>query len=218
MAMFPYITLPDETLITHSHLLEKNGVKTVKVHFERPKPFGFDSATCLLPSYEWILRDGYSDEEIAEFERMLQDGAHIFFKYAELGGIQIASEVNMESDILMDEPALMLLSPDYFRDPETITELSQLCESSETPVCISGNGIKDIVVMTREAYEDDAWNDYLIASLAEAEAEEAAGAKPIPADDVIRRLREIAANAQCETSSEGEIPMAIPEPSHQERK
>ncbi len=197
MAMYPYITLLDETLITHSHLLENNGIKTVKVHFERPKPFGFDSATCLLPSYEWIMRDGYSDEEIAVFEQMLQDGSHIFFKYAELGGMRIASEIDMESDIQMGKSTLVTLSPDYFRDPETITELSQLCESSETPVCISGNGIKDIVVMTREAYENDAWHDYVMESLAEAEADEAAGAKPIPADDVIRKLREIASDAQC---------------------
>ncbi len=35
--MYPYMTLPDETLITHSHLLDENGTKTVEVHFERPK-------------------------------------------------------------------------------------------------------------------------------------------------------------------------------------
>ncbi len=92
--MYPYITLPDETLITHSHIIEKDNVKTVEVHFERPsKENFFDSARCSLPSYEWIIRDGYTDEEISAFEKMLHDGAHIFFKYAELGGADIAKAV-----------------------------------------------------------------------------------------------------------------------------
>ena len=93
MAMYPYITLNDETLITHSHLLEKNGIKTVEVHFERPIYDGFDMARCSLPSYKWIIRDGYSDYEIEEFEQMLRTGAHIFFKYAELGGAEVAKAV-----------------------------------------------------------------------------------------------------------------------------
>ncbi len=91
--MYPYMTLPDETLVTHSHLMEKDGVKTVEVHFERPVEGGFDMARCSLPSYEWIIREGYSDQEILEFERMLRDGAHIFFKYAEAGGAQVAKAV-----------------------------------------------------------------------------------------------------------------------------
>jgi len=91
--MYPYMTLEDETLITHSHLMEKNGIKTVEVHFERPIPHGFDMARCSLPSYKWIIRDGYSDEEIEIFEQMLKSGAHIFFKYAELGGAEVAKAV-----------------------------------------------------------------------------------------------------------------------------
>ena len=92
--MYPLITLSDETLITHSHLKEKDGIKIVDVHFERPSEINFfDSARCSLPSYEWIMRDGYSDEEIKEFEQMLKSGAHIFYKYAELGGAKVAKTV-----------------------------------------------------------------------------------------------------------------------------
>lgn len=88
--MYPYMTLPDETLITHSHLIEENGIKTVEVHFERPKPYGFDSARCSLPSYKWIKQTGYSDADIVMFGKLLENHAHLFFKYAEIGGIQIA--------------------------------------------------------------------------------------------------------------------------------
>ena len=91
--MYPYMTLADETLITHSHLMDKNGVKTVEVHFERPINGGFDMARCSLPSYEWSMRDGYTDDEIMMFEEMLKRGAHLFFKYADMGGATIAQTV-----------------------------------------------------------------------------------------------------------------------------
>ena len=90
---YPYIELPDETLITHSHLKEENGVKIVDVHFERPTECGFDSARCRLPAYEWIIRDGYTDDEILKFERLLENAAHLFYKYAEIGGVTVAKAV-----------------------------------------------------------------------------------------------------------------------------
>ncbi len=51
--MYPYITLADETEITHSHIIEENDVKKVEVHFERATEHGFDTARCILPSYTW---------------------------------------------------------------------------------------------------------------------------------------------------------------------
>ena len=88
--MYPYITLADETEIVHSHLLGDGEEKSVEVHFERPKLDGFDSARCSLPSYEWLFKDGFTDNEIKMFERLLRENAHLFFKYAESGGIKIA--------------------------------------------------------------------------------------------------------------------------------
>ena len=93
--MYPYITLSDETLITHSHLLGEDE-KSVEVHFERPKPYGFDMARCSLPTYKWIMRDGFTDEEIAIFEHMLQDGAHtllILLLTLQKYGLQKAEDV-----------------------------------------------------------------------------------------------------------------------------
>ena len=91
--MYPYMTLTDETLITHSHLMGDGEDKFVEVHFERPKPYGFDMARCILPTYEWIIKEGYTDEEINNFELLLKNGAHTFFKYAEIGGMNIAKAV-----------------------------------------------------------------------------------------------------------------------------
>lgn len=88
--MYPYMTLADETEIVHSQIIEENGQKKVIVHFERPKENGFDSARCELPDYKWTEKEGYSDEEIEVFEELLRSNAHLLYKYAENGGIQIA--------------------------------------------------------------------------------------------------------------------------------
>lgn len=85
--IYPYITLPDETEIVHTQILEKDGRKCVEVHFERPSDDGFESARCSLPSYEWILRDGFTDEEMKYFEEILQHNAHLIFKFAKSGGV-----------------------------------------------------------------------------------------------------------------------------------
>jgi len=88
--MYPYITLSDETEITHSHVIERNARKEVEVHFERATDIGFDVARCVLPIYEWIIKDGFTDDEIMVFEQLVQHNAHLFYKYADEGGIKIA--------------------------------------------------------------------------------------------------------------------------------
>ena len=86
----PYMTLSDETEIVHSQLIEDKGIKKVIVNFERPTDNGFDSARCELPEYKWTEKEGYSDEEIAFFEKLLHSNAHLLYKYAANGGIKIA--------------------------------------------------------------------------------------------------------------------------------
>ena len=88
--MYPYMTLFDETEIVHSQIIEENNVQKVIVHFERPTEGGFDYERCELPEYKWIQKKGYSDEEIALFQQLLQSNAHLLYKYAAEGGIQIA--------------------------------------------------------------------------------------------------------------------------------
>lgn len=88
--MYSYMTLSDETEIVHSQLIEDKGIKKVIVNFERPTDNGFDSARCELPEYKWTEKEGYSDEEIAFFEKLLHSNAHLLYKYAANGGIKIA--------------------------------------------------------------------------------------------------------------------------------
>lgn len=88
--MYPYMTLADETEIVHSQIITEGKEQKIIVHFERPTENGFDSARCELPHYDWIIRDGYTDEEIAMFEQLLHSNAHLLYKYAANGGIKIA--------------------------------------------------------------------------------------------------------------------------------
>ena len=88
--MYPYIILNDETEISHSHVINKNGQNEIEVHFERPAENGFDTARCALPSYVWIIREGFSEDELQDFIHFLKSNAHLLFKYAASGGIQVA--------------------------------------------------------------------------------------------------------------------------------
>jgi len=84
--MYPYITLADETEITYSHLLERNGRNEIEVHFERPTEDGFDVARCVLPEYEWIGQEGFDDAEIEFFKQLLLDNAHLLWLNTEMCG------------------------------------------------------------------------------------------------------------------------------------
>ena len=88
--MYEYITLADETVITHSDIIDRNGIKTIEVHFERAKHNGFDSARCVLPAYQWKFRDGFTDEEMDFFVEFLRHNSHLLFSFAEQGGIGCA--------------------------------------------------------------------------------------------------------------------------------
>ena len=81
--MYSYMTLADDTEIVHSHLKHENGVKTISVNFERPKLNGFDSARISLPTYKWLTRDGFTDDEIKSFEQFAERHAHHLYYYAE---------------------------------------------------------------------------------------------------------------------------------------
>lgn len=59
--MYPFMTLNDDTEITHSEM-KPDG--TVKVYIETPdNTGGFHNATCWLPEYKWEDIKGYSDSE-----------------------------------------------------------------------------------------------------------------------------------------------------------
>lgn len=72
--MYPFLTLSDETEITHSEM-KPDG--KVKVYIETPdERDGFHNATCWLPDYVWEDVVGYS-EEMNSFKEMINNNAHL---------------------------------------------------------------------------------------------------------------------------------------------
>ena len=90
--MHEFVKYPDETLGVFSDIRKKdNGDEYIVVCFERPMEYGFDTIMFELPSYEIIEKDGhFSEKEIEEFKKIVERGAHLFFKWAREGGIKIA--------------------------------------------------------------------------------------------------------------------------------
>ena len=83
--MYPYMTLNDDTEITHSEM-KPDG--KVKVYIETPNlKDGFHNATCWLPEYRWEDINGYSETEMAYFKKLIQDNAHLIIEFSQEGGI-----------------------------------------------------------------------------------------------------------------------------------
>ncbi|MCL2354972.1 MAG: hypothetical protein FWC68_03750 [Oscillospiraceae bacterium] len=84
--LYPYVTLGDGTEILHSQIIEKDGVETIAVQFEKPIEEGFKSARCILPTYEWINVENCTDEDIAFYTQIVESNAHLFYEFARVGG------------------------------------------------------------------------------------------------------------------------------------
>lgn len=83
---YPFMTLPDETVITHSDIYLEDNVEKIKVYIEQPVENGFCNATCILPNYEWKNINGFTKDQIASFQDLLEKGCHIIYKFAKQGG------------------------------------------------------------------------------------------------------------------------------------
>lgn len=83
--MYPFMTLNDNTEITHSEM-KPDG--RVKVYIETPDlKDGFHNATCYLPDYIWENIYGYSDTEMNYFKQLVRDNAHLIIEFSKEGGV-----------------------------------------------------------------------------------------------------------------------------------
>ena len=73
--MYPFMTLDDDTEITHSEM-KPDG--RIKVYIETPdEKFGFRHATCWLPGYEWEDIYEFSQDDIDRFDEIIKSTAHL---------------------------------------------------------------------------------------------------------------------------------------------
>ena len=83
--MYPYITLNDDTEVTHSEM-KPDG--SVKVYIETPdERDGFHSAVCWLPQYRWEEIKGYSEAEMNYFKRLVRNNAATIIEFSQEGGV-----------------------------------------------------------------------------------------------------------------------------------
>ncbi len=89
---FEFAKYPDGTLGVFSCIGKKEtGEEYLRITFERATEIGFDTYVIEIPSYKIILEEGnYSDKEKTDFMNIAKNGASFFFKYARLGGLEIA--------------------------------------------------------------------------------------------------------------------------------
>ena len=85
--MYPFMTLNDDTEITHSEM-KPDG--TVKVYIETPRDDGrFNDATCWLPMYRWEVH-GYSWLEMQYLKELVRKHEKSFMEFSQDGGILCA--------------------------------------------------------------------------------------------------------------------------------
>ena len=83
--MYPYMTLNDDTEITHSEMRPDG---RVMVYIETPDAMdSFHSAVCWLPDYRWEAVKGYSEEEMAYFRQLIRNNAHLILDFSRDGGV-----------------------------------------------------------------------------------------------------------------------------------
>ena len=87
--MYPFLTLDDNTEIVHSEMREDG---TVKVYLERPDEKDcFHHAACYLPGYRWEDVFGFTKEELARYQEVIESTAHLILQFAKEGGFDNAS-------------------------------------------------------------------------------------------------------------------------------
>lgn len=87
--MYPFLTLDDESEITHSEFLPD---ETVKIYIEKPDEKDcFHHMTCYLPDYRIEEVTGFSKEEVLKYIKIIRSTSHLIFEFSKEGGFENAS-------------------------------------------------------------------------------------------------------------------------------
>ncbi len=87
--MYPFLTLDDETEITHSDFLPAG---KVKVYIEKPDEKDcFHHMTCYLPDYSVEEVFGFGEEEVKKYMEIIRSTAHLILEFSRTGGFENAA-------------------------------------------------------------------------------------------------------------------------------
>lgn len=76
---YDYAELEDGTQIAFSNVLDDG---QVEVSAERPVDLGFDSARCVLPSFEWSSIEGFDGEDMKYLDLFVHNNAPLILRLA----------------------------------------------------------------------------------------------------------------------------------------
>ncbi|MEG2001360.1 MAG: hypothetical protein RR053_08225 [Evtepia sp.] len=83
--MYYYSTV-NNVILTHSAVVEENGMDIVSVRFERPNDHGFDFAEGKIPHFIFFKTCGFSEDELFQLERYLRNNSALIWEFASKGG------------------------------------------------------------------------------------------------------------------------------------
>ncbi len=87
--MYPFLQIDGNTEIVHSEMLPGG---EVKVYVEKPdEKDGFHHGECYLPSYRWEKVFGFTAQEIARYQEVIESTAHLIMEFSQKGGFENAS-------------------------------------------------------------------------------------------------------------------------------
>ena len=90
--MYPFLQIDGDTEIVHYDMLPNGEVKVYIEYIEKTDAKdGFHHAACFLPAYRWENVDGFTPEEIARYQEVIESTVHLILEFARQGGFENAS-------------------------------------------------------------------------------------------------------------------------------
>ena len=89
--IYPFMTLNDETEITHTEMFPDG---KIKVYVEKPhETDGFHNAVYWLPERKWEEIKGFTEEEIQSYKEFVDSLSHLIIEFSLHGGFGNASNI-----------------------------------------------------------------------------------------------------------------------------
>lgn len=80
--MYPFLQIDGDTEIVHSEMLSMVKSRCISRSQTPKMAFITHTVSCLLPSYRWENIQGFTAEEIARYQEVIESTAHLIFEFS----------------------------------------------------------------------------------------------------------------------------------------
>ena len=81
-----YYSTVNNIILTHSDVIEENGMDVVNIRFERPNKTGFDFAEGKIPLFLFQKTFGFNEDELLQCIQYLKNKSALLWEFASKGG------------------------------------------------------------------------------------------------------------------------------------